>query len=278
MNITFARLRPLLWILAAAVLAVLYWNARAIDLDAHEKMDRALRAVRENDSSLKQNLLRSRYYLDRTYDPLNGSVDGIQSALSQIAHLLEANRLHTGPEFQDSFQKYSESFLRQKSAIDRFKSANSILRNSLQYLSLSAVRLDQASGYGSAGISGALLRDVLIYNVNDDAELARSIERRRGASVAPLIAGGGAVGREARIFDRHIENILTRKKEVDQLVSEVVLGGDAGLAEEMIAAYGADHVAQSYRAGIYNLLLFAFAGAVLLYVVLVILKLQISSW
>lgn len=253
------------FVLVFLVLAFLYYQSRSFDFGEHDQFIGALRQLKEEDAVLHRNILRARYAIDRTYDPLNASLSRLENTVTALRQspIPERNRA-----LATALKQFNDLHVRRKEILDRFKADNAVLRNSLYYLPISTAR-SQSLG-GPVILLNSLLRDVLLYNLSGEEEYVPRIERR-------LLGLGSPVGHsESAVLVRHVRNILEKKKEVDHQIQEMDGLGSAKKNEELARAYEAWYINRLHLANIYRLLMFAVATGTLLYVLFVILKLFLA--
>lgn len=299
--------KVLAWIVVIGTMALLYRNSRSVHLREHEQVGATLENLKEQDSRLDRHLLQSRYYVERNYDPLNRALDSIERSLNFLERGdVRAYRL-AQPAFNEAFEQYKKLFGKRKQLVERFKSGNAVLRNSLYNLSEAAQRAAHGLPADEVALVQAALREVLQYNVTGGVSAARaarahfqSLQRQRasrtaaaatstetaGSAGAPVTAAGSEEGRSVRpevaaeviIFGRHLDNILDRKPEVDGLVKAALQAPSVAMGDAIYKRYTESYVRAAHRANIYRLLLFALAVGLLLYIALSIIKLKLANW
>ncbi len=265
------------WTGVVLLMLVLYVNSTSGRLDRHDQILGAIRAIKEQDALLNQSLLKSRSYLEQSYDPMNAAIAEIHQA-TDLLRKPETGVYKSGDaDFDRAFEDYEIFFGTRKKLIDRFKSGNSVLKNSLYYFPQSVKRVNQLTGGRTAGVLNDLSQAVLLYNVTGEDDIKSSMQasvaqlRRQAAEEAP------PVRRELLVLVRHTVNIIDRKSEVDGLLQQTILGPGSRLNDNLFNAYAARHTRELFRTNIFRLLLFAFSVGLLMYVALVILKLRLAG-
>ena len=121
------------------LLTFLFVKSRAVDFAAHERFTGDLRRIQEVDTTLNQDILKVRDGLLTYYDTL--------AATSAELNNLHQNIRRSIPSFisaqgqQDLTRRldaYAEVLAIKAGDLERFKSGNAILKNSLQYFPLVA--------------------------------------------------------------------------------------------------------------------------------------------
>ncbi|MCR9141635.1 MAG: hypothetical protein NXI24_05225 [bacterium] len=264
------------WTGVIALMLVLYWNSTSTRLERHDEILSAIRSIKDQDALLNQSLLKSRSYLEKTYDPMNDAIARIHTA-TDFLRKPETGVYKSGDsDFDRAFEDYEIFFGTRKKLIDRFKSGNSVLKNSLYYFPRSVRRVNRITGGRTTVILNDLSQEILAYNVTgeDDvrASMQKKIDQLRG-----LAANSADDRREILVLVRHAVNILERKSDVDGLLNQAILGPGSRLNDNLFDAYEARHTRELYRTNIFRLLLFAFSVGLLMYVGLVFLKLRLAG-
>lgn len=250
------------------LLAFLYFRSRTLDFAEHERVLQALHGLKQDDSLLARNLLRSRFGLDRTYDPLNETMFRIETHLNVLRRNKQV--LDRNQTLKEAFVRYDAGQAERKVLLDSFKADNAVLRNSLYYLPISTRRVEAVWGY--APFLNDLLREVLLYNLSGDSDRIARINRNLGA-----LGSEQGVG-DAAVLARHIGNVLRKKQSVDQQIVRIDGFRGADLVNRMFEAYEVWSAKELHRSSIYRLLMFAVATGLILYVVFVILKLYLARF
>ncbi len=127
-------MRPASSITALSVLlCLLTWLAvRALNTDA-ERYDRAFGALDRfttQENALRRDVLSARAGILRDYDPLVQGIAALNGSLDQLRHTA------TTVAEAAAIEQLARSVAQQEELIERFKSDNALLRNSLAYFGL----------------------------------------------------------------------------------------------------------------------------------------------
>jgi signal transduction histidine kinase len=124
--------------------------------------------------------------------------------------------------------------------VERFKSKNAVLRNSLLFLPAAARGLDAVNGAAEGGefeaAANALVRDVLLLHAFGDPSIRDRAARRLEHMPAPKEATGQDDQGRALVL-RHAEVVLTQLPVVDALVREIKEARMVQRAENLAALY-----------------------------------------
>ena len=199
---------------------------------------KSYQAYRENvvelqqlDSDFNQEVLKARYELFTSYDPLVQNLTHQESLKSQLIELPTFIDSATKKELEVLLEQIN-SLLEQKASLsDRFKSRNALLKNSLRYLPLLTNQLE--TKFEAPEISeilnptqlatlksnlNKLIRNLLLYNITVDENIKSEIESLKG-SLSQLEIEYGLTEDDfpAGLVESHTNIILNTKPQVEQL-------------------------------------------------------------
>ena len=268
-----------IWIFCICLLTFSFYQTRAVDFQKLERIFGVIQLIRESDTALDQDILKSRYYIIKSYDPLNTSISQIQTSLNELrSDELALLKIAEGNEdIKIAFDKYAEVFSFRKILIDKFKSQNAILKNSLYYLPLSAMTSKSLSSGGYSLLVDDIVRETLLYTNSGDEENKKLAE----ASIVKLKKlnelSTGQLKSEAEVFIKHSENILTRKKDLDNIVKDIINLPTKDAINLLYYATTGFYNRFLNQANLYRLILYNLSIGMLLYIALAIIKLKIAS-
>jgi PAS domain S-box-containing protein len=230
-------------VLAMGVVTVLWQRTHAFDAFAANDFEHALRDLRRLDGTLNQDVLRARFRLVNSYDPLTLTT----ARLEALQPILDRPPPHLGLEataaLHEGSARYREAAHDKQRLIEDFESANSILQNSMRYFPTIATQLaDRADATPQGTALGsrvrALLACVLVYGHTSDETLLADISTQlellladRQLYPAPL---RGAKLDELAI---HLRSVVTWKPVVDALVRRIGEAPTSARAEDVDLAY-----------------------------------------
>lgn len=270
-------------IVAVFVLTFLYVKTQAVDTDRHIHILNSLREFKQVDTSLKEEILKSRYGLVGHYDNIVTSM----KRLDDLYKDFEDGPLTTivGDKNGNIHKIVADlgALLHKRGPlVEEFKSQNSILRNSLHYFPIAADNL--ASSISSNKDKSLtllpvidLLSDTLIYNINPTNELADHID-------ADIRALHGIKDQYPKGMARDLDNVLTHakviiahKSQVDPLVEKIITLPVSNQTNALTEAYNAAHEARVHETNIYRLYLYLFSVVLLGYIAYIMLQLRRST-
>jgi len=280
--VTLSRLQAIVIGLSAALLlSFLFVKTRAIDFEEHDHFNQDLRRLKELDATINQDLLKSRFGLLTYYDPLVAElaeVKRLQKNLKQTPGFV--NRAGQ-TEISRRLEAQIEIGRQREDLIERFKSQNAILRNSLDYFPLLVTELaaEAARTRNPQLIAqlNNLLRDVLIYSLSTSEELAPKIDKEIEllAHGHPSAHAGNALPLQMAIA--HAQAILDYKPKVDALTEKLLLLPSTRRREELDQAYNHYYVEALHAANLHRLGLYVFSVLLLAGIAYIVFRLGQSE-
>ncbi len=214
-----------IFLLAAGslVLGFLFVRSTALDPDVHYHFARDLQLLESLDTRLDQDVLRARYGLLQHYDGIASDLSelrGVRARVDRIPDFL-------APEARDSVRaaalEYEGHALRKEEQIERFKTANAAVKNSLRYFPIAARELvhwveEQRLGVEFRESSRELLESVLHYELSSEtAEGERALRALERLEALRTDASG--MPQDALV---HARNIISRKAQLDSGLRELL--------------------------------------------------------
>ena len=126
----------------AIALSVLYFKTQTVDIDRHERTQKTLRDLKHWDGILKQDILRARTGLLNHYDTLVSTMKALGAAHALLAGGATAVPKEVADDgLKQSLRALGKSLEERALNLERFKSRNAILKNSMSYLPVAVGRL-----------------------------------------------------------------------------------------------------------------------------------------
>jgi signal transduction histidine kinase len=255
----------LLALASLAVSVVLAWRAD-VDENDHERYARAIRRAEELDARLDEEIAKSRLGIVTHYDGLVRVWDTIEANASVLAEPPESVVQTDGGRLTRRFDAYRAALGQKKELVERFKSEQAVLRNSIRAFPHNAERV-------LAALAGA----------DEHTELARALETlehdvlllvlapsrdRASAARCDLVAFGetmlgseecpgsavdrsrldAVVGAQLGMVIHHARVVVDRNSAVESIVERFMNLPVATAAEEMRETYAQVHAAAVARA------------------------------
>ncbi|HEX8987199.1 MAG TPA: EAL domain-containing protein [Rhodocyclaceae bacterium] len=242
----------------------------------------ALDALDEGHAKLSENVLKLRYGLVANYDGVNRIFTDLAGATRMLTGGDSAITGQGNARIDGLLRQYGESLDALRGDVERFKSVNALLKNSLHYLPGAAEDLRRRlprdrDGQALGERIGALYFDTLRYGTGVDDALGaavagnvRDIRARAGSLPAPL-------ARDVRNLAAHADLILRLRPQLEELTRRIVFPATAPLIHELNRAVEDDVLAEERQANRSRIGLAALAAMLLLLVSLSLLRLLRSA-
>jgi HPt (histidine-containing phosphotransfer) domain-containing protein len=258
--------RILLALLAAFLISALTWvwgKTRSVQPYEHARFDAALRELRSLDRTINQDVLRARYQLIDSYDPVLESYRRIEELEAIIARPLSYLTPQANHQLAIAVRDYRSAVTLKQDRIERFKYRTAELMELLNYLpgagtGVAQVCIDQKLE-ALAQQTNDVLKLTLLYNLTSSETYAKIIER----DVLVLSTSGSQLKNENLKRRIHtlaiaIRRLLNTKPQVDRLLTEIfaqpVTVHENKVAEVYALGYAeAERSAQGYRSILYVL-------------------------
>jgi signal transduction histidine kinase/DNA-binding response OmpR family regulator len=161
----------------AALLTFLFWQQRSVDAGQHDRFIANLQHMKQLDTEISRDVLRSRYNLLGSYDPYVKKIkemERIQSDLRDIPSFVNASERKDVNRVLDSQAQLLTVKFRM---VEAFKSENAVLKNSLRYFPFIVDEIIHSTSDDSVQDDlSDLLRDALLYDSSPDASLGAKME------------------------------------------------------------------------------------------------------
>jgi class 3 adenylate cyclase len=255
------------------VLSFLYNKSKVIDNIRAENIFSSFRAIKEADSLLDENILKSRYYINKNYDPINESLQKIQTEINYLEKGEDSLKKSENKELFDSFELYIKVFNEKKSLIETFKAQNSILKNALYLLPISTEKVKSLKLYNETYLD-EYLKNILIFNLTGEDDLRLKCEENLNYL---KLASPNIKNIEFDILIKHTENIIQKKSSLDIILAEILKIKTAETLEIMSEKFSLYYNSFLINANFYRLLTYTFSIGLIIYIAYILVNLLISS-
>ena len=254
-------------------LSFLYYKSRVADHIKAESIYTSFRNIKQADALLDENILKSRFYLNKNYDPINESLQQIQTELNFLDKGENSLRKTENEKIIEKLDQYIKVFNEKKTLIDAFKAQNAILKNALYLLPISSEKVKSLGLYNSNFIDDSL-KNILIYNLTGDESQKLNCENNLNI----LKTSQEKIKNiEFEILIKHTENIIQKKISLDKILSEILRIQTGETLELMSEEYALYYNSFLNNANIYRLLTYSFSVLLIIYIMYILVKLLISS-
>jgi serine phosphatase RsbU (regulator of sigma subunit) len=251
------------------VFASLYQRTRAVDLERHAEATETLRDLQHLNAVAQEEALAARFNLRNHYDPLTRALADSAAGTERLrGDVKEAVGLD--PELDAAIADLSREQLAYAKTVERFKSQNSILKNSLYYLPLAAETLNgkikESNQPELARLVPAidrLVRATLVCNL-----LRSDANRADQAKALELVASEsrrvtGPLAEELSLVLTHAKTVAREQDVVDPLLGALLGPGSARRIATVEELYTQRYNALSTRADFYRKVLYGWSMVLL---------------
>ncbi len=267
------RLNLLVWIFFGTVLSVLYVKSKVADYQKVERVLEVLRQIKHADSNLDESLLKTRYYIIKEYDSINQYLSEVQIALNSLDKGENSIRNSGQKMINDRLDEFTRIFSEKKEELDKFKGQNAILKNAIHLLPASVEKVKSQKIIKEI-VLDSLLKNILLYNLAGDDSIKKICESQL---MILKQENRKKTNLELEILIRHSENILLKKKSLDELVESILNKNTGSELDRLSAAFTIYYNSFLNTANIYRLLLYTFSVLLLFYIAYILVRLLLSS-
>src|SRR4051794_28879473 len=264
-------MRNLPGILVSLLLALLAWLLlRGIDTNAPDYA-MTLRAFDDyalTEASLHRDVLQARAGLLRNYDSFVDAIRAMDRSVTQLRSHARTQQLDARP-----IDQLAAAVSQQEELLERFKTSNALLQNSLSYVGLlSTSPAFLAQDMQLAPATGALAAAILHLSRDTSSETLKALQERidRFAEQAPTV---GPQGEVAKAMLAHARLLYNQLPALDETLKTFIAVPSAQALEQARALFSDRR--SMIEAGEQRLRLASYAVSLLLLVALVLLGLRL---
>lgn len=125
-------------VLLASVLVYLYLMSKADESGTYTQARDLIRQIKQNDSQWENEILKARTSINYNYDPLVWPVVEMKRLWRAFESIETRNQHGNSPAWRQAYADYQQAFEEKSNYVERFKSHNAVLRNSLAFLPAAA--------------------------------------------------------------------------------------------------------------------------------------------
>ena len=255
---------------AAIFLIFLVAKSLSIDLENHQQYQTALARQNERKAIINQEMLKSRYELFFSYDPLVNHLSELKETQAKLTAIPKFIQGSNRENFQQILAKSSQAVEQTEKLIEDFKSQNSAFKNSLRYLPslVSEIANNNYPQNPNQNLSASLdelVQNILLYNLTSSEDLTSSVKKT--IKKLQRIKQESININEEELFlinlaNRHAEIILSYKPRIDRLTQEILGLLNTQRSEELDKAYYSYYQKAVNKTSIYRH--FAYAWSLIL--------------
>lgn len=258
-----------------AVLGVLFMKTRAVDFEAHNEIVATMRSLKQVDAEWNVDVLRSKTGLAGNYDRVASPlplVTALESALTDKTGSFWQSRTDSAERLAPLLAGYRALMDRKIALIERFKSQNSILRNSSRFLPVAATDLNEAVRAGAVAPAlksdieqtlNNLLADTMTYSLTPDAALRERIDEHAQRLAQQAAAQPQDVRERADTLGAHVATVLKQQDSGSALLAQLSALPTAKAIDDLSDAHSQEHEKLLADQQIWRLVLFGYAALLL---------------
>ncbi len=253
---------------AAALLTFLFIQQRPVDLVQYRRFTDDLQVMRQLDAEINEDLLSSRYELLNSYDPFVEKLGRMRKTAADLLRIPEFVNGKDREQVGVLITAESKTVMEKTRYVDRFKSDNAVLKNSLRYfpsLIAEGTRAALKSNDGELREHLAtLLRDILLYDLTPHSDLNVALtgeinllseDAARRPDLSALLGA----------LKAHALTITAFKPKVEALTRQLVSQPDARNIDAISRTCYADYERASRAGETYRMVLYLCSVALLFY-------------
>ncbi|MGZ8289439.1 MAG: DAHL domain-containing protein [Telluria sp.] len=255
-----------------AMLGYLYNRTQATDIEAQNRVMLNLRELEKLDAEWTVNVLRLHIGLNPDYSSLSAPLPRMRAVQDRLADALP---LAPGAETKAAYRDMERKLRDKASLAEQFKAQNARLRASLAYFPPAVTELkSDVTGIGGAtvpartvlaldGALGALLTDILRYNLAPDPTLALRIEADIAQALAQKNAFSPAVREAIDDVAIHARLIVRHRQHENALEARIAALGTTEAMDRLGRLFDKAFDQGLIQKQRFRTLLFAYSGLLL---------------
>ncbi|HZW26637.1 MAG TPA: PAS domain S-box protein [Gallionella sp.] len=262
--------RLLGWLLASALLVLLFFQSRPFHPKHHNRIVGGVAAIGRYDAEMGETVLKQHFHLLKNFDALVAVSDSLRRELRGLKESKAMAALRNEPQVAAAFERMEARISTELDMLERFKSNSAVLRNSLLYLPQAmdeALRTMSPAVQARVGTELRRLRQDVAGIYSDASSL--DLARLHGDIDAFQLALEGVPESSLiglRPVLRHLQQVSALEDEAARLMRELTLTGQRqGMSDDFAAAYDDFYQQEEARAHRHRMLLFAVALAMMSY-------------
>ncbi|MER8803826.1 two-component system VirA-like sensor kinase [Mesorhizobium sp. M0998] len=267
-------LRILAPIVACLLIALTYLLVQGTAPDAarHERTLDALRTVILYNAALQRDVLRARAGLLRSYDPLVRSIENLDEATQTLPAARDAASGETRADIDKRIAEVIAAIRDEEALVERFKSDNALLQNSLNFFNYMSGRLT-SEGDGLRAVEiGALMVAMSRFISDPQPDAAKAVNAALDRLARPSVDAVPAS--DVLSLVSHGRLIVTRLPAVDDLVARLQTAPTSERARALQDVYLGAHGRAAARAELFQTLLYVAALGLVGYVAYLFARLR----
>jgi len=268
----FACVKPfLISITILCLLTFLFLKTRSLNVKQHNQLVNQLHQLKQVDSALNTDILKSRFAVSTNYDPLVRSTTRLRDLVQELKAGLTPFTSEGNNEVKERFESLARVLAEKELLTEKFKSQNAVFQNSLHYFPTATNNLiasipDSAQGQLLIPTLDQLLLITLIYNLSTGEELKPQVLAQIEALRLLRNRFPPEIATDIDIVIAHAQKIVQLKAQVNQLMLSLIQIPSTQRVDELFQAYSAYYEQASQQANLYRLYLYLSSVLLLVYI------------
>jgi two-component system sensor histidine kinase/response regulator len=266
--------------LLAGALIFLYQMSSAVDAKQQILISNSLRKLHQLDEQLGQYILLARMRQLQNYDPLVQTQHHIQNLSNQIAGIEDIFGNHGDAGLRGKFKEYLASSREKEILVERFKSQNAVLHNSISYFPQALHSVLDDKGHLPDGdpmeveVRDHLMHDMLVYQVTPNDALQQAIHDSMTRIVSSMDRYPSYQREQLGALLTHSAIMLAYQEEITRTMQELFKISTGEHLETIFDLYSQHFERAERTANIYRFWLLLFAASGLIYGVYSLLRIN----
>ena len=200
-----------------STLAFLFVRSQSHDASSYFENAVLVRQLKQLDAHWELDVMKSKMGINANYDALVDPLSDLEQLQTNLRSRLSNHQ--AAISLAEAQKMLGEAIRKKTRLIERFKSHNSVLRNSLFFLPTAAADLREARSISSA--ADAILLNVLVYSQAPSSEALSELQAQLDRLSAQGKRQSPAIQATAGIFASHARTVLREQPKVNGLLREI---------------------------------------------------------
>jgi PAS domain S-box-containing protein len=256
-----------LFAVATIVLLFLFVEAQPVDPDKHNALISDLRELQKRDIELGKVVLFNHYQLHHNYDEVVAIMQRMQLLTSGLAQHQKIGSLPDTLEVNRALHALRQQIEHELAVLEEFKSNDSLLKNSLNYLPRQVNMLLKSLPETQHGPFDLIVRDILLITLDQRKEVQELLEQHIDLVDRIIPNLPEHVINMASSILVHARSIITHADKISVLINQLHSQGKEGAGSTLEQIYIQHYQAQQRIAEFFRLLLLLLAMFMLSYAI-----------
>ena len=259
----------------ALILSYLYIKSQTEDINNHYQAHDILLQLKQEDANLNLHILQSYYGELLHYDSLAAGITQLKTLSRQFNQATQGS-----PEnFTQQKRKLKQFIAHKQELLNQFKSKNSIINNSLEYLPTLTEQLSKQLIKNKANTNiinqlSSLVSNTLTYNVTNKVFFYNKAIDNIQALDSASSNIEGPLKEDVTYARKHAHLILEEKQSIFPIVNQLILHTTSQKITQLITQHDQIYQKKSEQADQYKLYLYLLAIALLTFIGYIMLRLK----